>query len=284
MKTFDIDQQEDRRDQTFRRRPDLRVISLEDALGFVDSSGIVFAFKSKKSELPCLWHAACGQRAPIMPRHTHHDPSIGLVWRAKDLLSVQKKIYYGKALKKIPTMISLELFPAFYSARGCTGEEGFAILSRNGLLSLSARRIYEVLRNSPPLTTKTLKMSSGHGSPSDRYTFDRAMAELQARLLIVKISEENDPFTFIWGRLDRWLVEEVALAQGISEDDGHHQVLARYFRTVVAATPHHVEKLFRWKEESIQKNLERLQDEEIITGDVSVKDQPGTWYLHTDFR
>ena len=116
MTLLDIDRLEDRRDETYRRRQSLQVTSIKEALEFVNENGVAFAFKARNSELPCLWHAACGSRAPVMPRHTHHDPALSLVWRAKDLLPFQKKIYYGKALKMTPTMISLEIFPAFLAA------------------------------------------------------------------------------------------------------------------------------------------------------------------------
>ena len=68
------------RDKRHRRLPRLAVITKEDALSFIDEVGFCFAFKSENSELPCLWHAACGMRDPAMPKHTHHDPAISFVW------------------------------------------------------------------------------------------------------------------------------------------------------------------------------------------------------------
>ena len=280
MKTLHPEALEELRDINYRRTRDLRVETIDDALDFVNQNGLVFAFKSKRSELPCLWHAACGERDPVMPLHTHHDPSIGLVWRAKDELPARKKIYYGKALKKTPTMISLSLFPAFYAAKGYRKKDDLFSPFRRGDMSLSARRIMDVIVDSPPMTTKDLKLASGHGASDRRHQFDRAMAELQERLLVVKIAENYDPFTFIWGRLDRWLTDQVENSRCISPRQGRTIVLEKYFATVVASTPPRVERLFRWQRDEIGESLSDLEGEKLISDRVRVEGQPEKWYMH----
>ncbi|MCI0515882.1 hypothetical protein L0128_21930, partial [candidate division KSB1 bacterium] len=84
------------RDRKFRRNKYLQVHSIDESLDFINDTGFCFAFSAKNSELPCLWHAACGQREPVMPEHTHHDPYVSLVWTAKDDLPARKAVYYGK--------------------------------------------------------------------------------------------------------------------------------------------------------------------------------------------
>ena len=77
MKALSPDQLEAWRDETYFRTPRRQVCTLQEAARFVDENGLSFAFSAQKSELPCLWHAACGCRDPEMPLHTHHDPHLG---------------------------------------------------------------------------------------------------------------------------------------------------------------------------------------------------------------
>ena len=92
MKTLSLERLEELRDITYQRTRDLRIRTLSEVVDFINVNGMVFAFQAKASELPCLWHAACGERSPKMPVHTHHDPNLGLVWKAKDVLPMEKKI------------------------------------------------------------------------------------------------------------------------------------------------------------------------------------------------
>ncbi len=283
MKILHPDALEELKDINYRRTKKRRVETIDQALDFVNQNGLVFAFKSKKSELACLWHAACGERDPVMPLHTHHDPAISLVWLAKDELPVRKKIYYGKALKKTPTMISLSLFPAFYAAKGYREGDDLYSLFRRGKMSLSARRIMDVIGDSPPLTTKDLKIASGHSAPHRRYEFDRAMAELQERLLVVKIAENYDPFSFIWGRLDRWLVDQVEESRSLSPRQARNAVLERYFGSVVASTAQRIERLFGWQKREIAESLSDLEREKLISDKVRIEGNPAHWYIHSRY-
>jgi hypothetical protein len=285
MKTLSPDELEALRDEMYFRTSAKQVHTLGEAARFVDENGLAFAFSAKKSELPCLWHAACGRRDPEMPLHTHHDPHLGLVWNAKDVLPMEKRIYYGKALRRRPTMISLELFPSFYAMKG-SGRDPFRPLPR-GRLSPTAYRIAKALENSPPQPTKDLRLAVGCSSPSKRYAFDRALAELQERLLIVKIAEEYEPFSFIWGRLDRWLGAQVEAARSLSAEEGRSAVLAKYFSRVIAAQPGQVARLFGWDAAAAEKALEFLAETGVITDRVVISDgvaiSPGKWYIHTDY-
>jgi hypothetical protein len=260
VKVWSGEELEELRDRNYHRTPALRVATIEDAASFVDENGICFAFKAERSELPCLWHAACGRRDPEMPHHTHHDPAIGLVWRAKDVLPEQKRIYYGKAIRKRPTMIALDLFPDFFAAAGHpVAEELIDPFAER--LTPDARRVLEVLLDSPPLPTRILREQSGFGSSRGRAAFGRAMTELQQSLLVTKIAETYEPFTFIWGRLDRWLVEQVEQAMRTTTDTGRRRVVARYFERVVASTALKARRLFGWDPAAA---IEELADERML--------------------
>ncbi|HPG41043.1 MAG TPA: hypothetical protein PLP19_17290 [bacterium] len=276
---FTREEIEDLRDKTFCRTPALRVHSIPEALDFVNRVGFCFAFKAHNSELPCLWHAACGERQPEYPLHSHHDPYIGLVWEAKDVLPAQQKIYYGKALKNRPTMISLEFLPCFYRLHGHNGkEEAYLRLYMQGQLSSEAKKIMEALLDNPPMITADLKLASGMAHPDKRAAFDRAMAELQMHMLITKIAEFYDPFTFLWDIFANRYHEQVTAAAKISENQARLRILQQFFTLVYVAQPAEIRRLFGWPSDDIQEILDELLTAGFICNDLTIRNEKGTFY------
>jgi uncharacterized protein YcaQ len=194
-----------------------------------------------------------------MPEHIQHDWSIGLVWEAKDVLAAEKKIYYGKALRSRPTMISLEYFPYFASTRGVTGEAAdYLHAHRRGHLSPGAKRIMDALVERSPRITRELKEASRLASPAQRYEFDRAMAELQMKLYVVKVAELYEPFTFVWDLVGRRFAAELQTAQEIEPQQARTKVLEKYFSTVLVSWPGHIARLFDWELCDIRQALAEL--------------------------
>ncbi|RQW10466.1 hypothetical protein EH222_02340 [candidate division KSB1 bacterium] len=256
--TLGWDEIENLRDQTFHRTRELQLKDIDDAEHFVNETGFCFAFKMQKSELPCMWHAAAGERDPDYPVHVQHDPYIGLVWDAKDALAAQKKAYYGKALKKRPTFISLDFFPSFYRLRKQKDGHDYIVDYMRGRLSQDARRIMDALTERSPLVTSDLKLASAMAHPHKRAAFDRAMAELQSKLYIVKIAEFYDPFTFLWDLLERRFADEIAAAKHLTEDAAREKIVTRYFHTVWVSEPAAMARLFGWQPAEIDKTLDSL--------------------------
>src|SRR5512138_2160202 len=91
------------RDRSFRRSPGLRVRGEQSAARFVDDVGFCFTLSDFGLPVPSLYTAVCGRRHPRWPRHTHHDPEIGLTWNLKDRLPARRRCYYGKLVKGEPT-------------------------------------------------------------------------------------------------------------------------------------------------------------------------------------
>ncbi|MCK5739427.1 hypothetical protein KAH55_09605, partial [bacterium] len=198
------------REEQYRQRKALQVRSIPEALQFINTVGFCFAFKAPRAELPCLWHAACGEPNPVYPLHNHHDPYISLVWQAKDVLPAQSAVYYGKAIKKTPAFISLSFLPAFLCLQGISPDaESYVKYYLRGELSQAARRIMDSLTDRSPQLTRDLKMDSGMSLPELRSNFDKAMTELQMKLLILKIGEFYEPFSFLWDLIRNRFPEQV---------------------------------------------------------------------------
>ncbi|MBN1560845.1 winged helix DNA-binding domain-containing protein [candidate division KSB1 bacterium] len=262
---------ENLRDRTFHRTPELQLKDIDDAERFVNETGFCFAFKMQKSELPCMWHAATGERHPRYPLHVQHDPYIGLVWTAKDALAAAKRVYYGKALKKRPTFISLEFFPSFYWLQKRKNGQDYVGDYLSGRLSQEARRIMEALMERSPLVTLDLKMACGMAHPHKRAAFDRAMAELQSKMYIVKIAEFYDPFTFLWELLDRRFASEISAAAKLSSDAAREKIVVRYFKNLWVSEPASMGRLFGWERPDIGKTLASLLEKGIITENVEIE-------------
>jgi len=270
---------ENLRDQTFYRTPALQLKDINETETFVNQTGFCFAFKMQKSELPCMWHAAAGEREPQYPIHVQHDRYIGLVWNAKDALAAEKKVYYGKALKKRPTFISLEFFPAFYLLqKRQNGAEDYVADYMRGSLSAAAKRIMDALLDQSPMVTADLKMASKMAHPDKRAEFDKAMAELQSKMYIVKIAEFYDPFTFLWDVMDHRFSDEIQLSKKLSEDEAHEKILQRYFENIWVSNVILIKRLFGWESEEIEQTLNALIIKNIIVPDVKIENDSKLFY------
>jgi hypothetical protein len=255
------------------------------ALSFVESVGFCFAFKSENSELPCLWHASTGMRDPVMPLHTHHDPGIGFVWQMKDELPTEGKIYYGKLLKGRPTMVSLELLPHFYVLSGRAGVKGEHLREhRAGRLSDTALAIMEALIDSYPQSTKGLKLATGMHGAGDRLQFDKAMAELQGKMFIVKVAEEVEQFSFVWSPFDRVFPAVVRRGRRIAHDEARAAILERYFADQLVGTVTGIQRLFRWNRKEIFRTLGMLVARGALRTDVTVDGKDRSYYAYVERR
>jgi hypothetical protein len=269
------------RDRRYRRLPRLAVRTKSRAIDFVNSVGFCFAFKSDHSELPCLWHAACGTRSPVMPRHTHSDPYVSFVWEMKNVLPAENTLYYGKVLKRRPTLVALEYLPSFYVLAGRTGNmKEYQRQYLRGGLSPSAKLILDSLLDSSPQVTKALRIATNKHLPGARVDFDKAMGELQAKMYVVKTAEHYSPFTFEWDLVDRRYAAAVRRARNLSHDGARRKVLAKYFENQLVATVRSIQSLFGWPRQEVYKSLGELVGQGVITANVTVEGKNRIYYRY----
>jgi hypothetical protein len=281
--TFTWEEIERLRDRAHRRRPSLAVTTKRQALQFVNDVGYCFAFKSENSELPCLWHAACGMRDPLMPEHTHHDPYISFVWEMKDVLPAEGKIYYGKLLKRRPTMVSLEYLPYFYVLSGRSGaKDEYRKEFLTGRISSIARDIMEALKDSSPQVTRGLKLATGAFTKDERGVFDKAITELQAKMFIAKVAEESDPFSFVWAPFTRAFAAQVRKARRLSPEVARQKLLEQYFKNQFIGSVDTIQNLFRWGKQTIYQTLGKLVQDGMITPNVKIHGSDKRFYGHIE--
>jgi DNA-binding PadR family transcriptional regulator len=218
-----------------------------------------------------------------MPEHTHHDPYISFVWEMKDVLPSEGKIYYGKLLKRRPTMVSLEFLPYFYVLSGRSGvKDEYRKEFLTGRISAIARDIMEALRDSSPQVTRGLKLATGTFTKDERGSFDKAITELQAKMFIVKVAEESDPFSFVWAPFTRAFGQQVRKARRISPETARQRLLEQYFKNRFIGSVESIQNLFRWGKQTIYQTLGKLVQNGTITPNVKIHGTDKRFYAHIE--
>jgi len=271
----------ERRCRNFRHSPIHRVRSPRSALAFVDAVGLCSTFHRFPEGLGCLWEAVVGRAAPRWPRRSHHDDGIGLTWELKDVLPARRHVYYGKLVKGRPVLVALDLFPAFYAlVRGGQRASAYRHEYEAGRLSLTAKRIMDSLTRESPQYTRGLRAECFMLEPGKTREFERAMAELQGGLWIVKTAERYEPtFSYRWDLLEHWLPDQVAEGRRLRRPAALERLLARYLAGAVYSTPARLARLFALERREVEAALAALERAGRLTRSTEVPGWPGRWVV-----
>ena len=72
------------RDGLWRRAPEARVETVQDAERFVDAVGLAWTLTDARTPGPSLYIAVCGRRDAHMPPNVQKDPEASAAWLLKD--------------------------------------------------------------------------------------------------------------------------------------------------------------------------------------------------------
>jgi hypothetical protein len=269
------------RDRTFRRLPARRVRGERSALQFVEDVGFCFTLSDFGLPVASLYVAVCGRRRPRWPKHTHHDPEIGLTWNLKDRLPARRLAYYGKLVKGKPTLVSLALFPAFCALiREGKASGDYIVDYRQGRMTRAAVLVLEALNERGALPTPELRKAVAMHGAERTAEFDRAMAELQRGLWIAKVEEVYDPdFYYRWDLLDNWLPEPLAAARDVSRTEASRRLLSAYLRGAGAAQGRFLTGLLGLAAPEMAAGLDALEAAGAVRQDQRVRGLPGSWVV-----
>jgi hypothetical protein len=262
----------------YRRRPHLRLQDETEALQFLNDVGLCLLFSAKDVELPTLWGAICGDDRPLPG--THRDHNLGLAWDWKDRLPIAGKVLYGKFLRQKPVFVSLELAPYFYALSPNFGNlaKDYVQDYEDGRLSVEAKQVYEVLLDQGALPTSRLRREAGLAGKSSAGRFDRALAELQMdfRIAKVSISDANRwGYCYVYDLLPRHFAQVVEASRQIGGGEARETILLHTLRTVVAATPQQVARLFDWQPGDVERVVARLAAQGRLKSGVQIDGLPG---------
>jgi hypothetical protein len=262
MLTLSLKELEDRRDENYHRTPIKRVRCEAQALNFVNEVGFCFLFHDQDNEIPTLIGAISGCRREYV--NDHYDADIGRAWEWKDTLPVRGEIYYGKQLRGKPTLISLELLPCFYALTPNYGElDDYLQEYAEGTLSADAKAVYEaLLRHGAQPTTHLRRMSGLGGSGMIARRFERAVADLQVGMKIVKVGISDVSrwgYAYVYDLFLRRFPDVPVAARAYSREQAMEILLLRHLRNVVAESESNLRRLFRWQDWEWQGLVSRLR-------------------------
>lgn len=272
---------EARRARAFRHAPGLRVRSMRAAAAFVDQVGVCSTFYRFPDGLACLWEAVVGRARPRWPRHSHHDAGIGLTWELKDTLPGARHCYYGKLVKRRPVLVALDLFPAFYAlARGRQRARDYAAEYRAGRMSATAKRLMDSFFRESPQYTRGLRADTFMLEAGRTREFERAMAELQQGLWIVKTEERYEPsFSYRWDLIERWLPDAVAEGRALGRSAALDRLISRYLDGAVYSTAARIARLFGLDPDETARAVARLAKAGRVRAGIEVSGWPRTWVV-----
>lgn len=226
--------------------------SQRQALGFVEALGFCYAFTSGPGYLPGLFDVLATRSV---------DRMWSWAWRWKDELATQRRLFYGKVLRRKPTYVAMDYLPHFFALSGNVGErDDYLQAYREGRLSLVARSIYEYVQAHGPCSTWVLRRQ--FVSDGDRGAgFHKALSGLQERFLLAKVGElESGSYSYVWDTFDRWMPQVVLAAGRINTTEAAAVVLDRYLQTVGAVRPSTVRDLFDWPARTLEEAHRSLRD------------------------
>jgi hypothetical protein len=154
----------------------------------------------------------------------------------------------------------------------------YATEFQQGKLSFTAKKIMDALTRNSPQTTTELKISVRLYKSSDGREFDRGLRELQGKMFIVKVANQNSRLSLSWETITRQFPKETKRARTIADDVAHERILQKYFQNQLVGTVASIQRLFKWEKQSIFRALGNLKRKGIISSDVVVDGTDGKYY------
>lgn len=258
-----------RREFIYRRTPERRLRTPEEACGFVDEVGFCHFWPIQGVELPNLFHAIAGRVRPVPM--AHDDADLSRCWDWKDESLGQRWWYYGKLLQRRATLVSLEYLPFFYACSENYGElDDYLEEYRAGTLTAEAKAIYEALLGQGPLDTVSLRRASHMSAESAKARFERALTDLQVGLKVLPVGVAEAGawrYAFIYDIVQRHFPELPERARQIGRAQARRVLVSRYLDSVVVADRRMIARVFRalkWTPTELERTVSTLLQEKAI--------------------
>ncbi len=234
-----------------------RVSTPADATRYINRFGFcwLFAPRDRKLELPSLFEAVKGKRDAHIE---DWDADSDRVWTWKNDLPAARRVYYGKALAGKPVFISLKMLPYVIAALGV---EDAAQAYSHGALSYDAKRVYDCLKQLGAQPTQTLKRNAGFIGKEGNARYHRALDELQTKLLVAAMGATNEGAAWpsqIFDLVAHWFESETRHAKTLDVQTARGALIERYLKTVLAASPDALARLFQIPRPELKPLLDEL--------------------------
>jgi len=204
------------------------VNSQREALNFVNKYGCVTLFPIKGVAFPSLYRAAFGK---------DREEKLNKTWSWADHMAQEKRIHYGKLIKKQVALISLEMFPYFYRVHKRGGFKG------------TPQRILDFLKRHGATSTTDLRRGLNLIGRENKGEFTKAMDQLQEAFAIAIVGREESPkMLYTWDLLELWIPKDLLKkAETVSEKTAKERISAKLLENKVIDKAEEAGKLLGWK-------------------------------------
>lgn len=219
--------------------PEARPDTLAAAGDFVDRVGFALLFPADNALAPSLYETVAEDDAVAWAQGMGEAEST--VWTWKDALPEAGRAWYGKFLFRRASLLSPELLRLLYAGPGEPDDHEDLDLSREA--HVIARALL-----TGPLTSSALRELVG-----DRAAYERAITELQRRLLVTSAGVRE--------QRAGWPASIVDLTCRRFEVGGGHDPVGaarRYVDTAVEATPAQLARAYGWTAATARAHLDTL--------------------------
>ena len=266
MTSLTLDEIQRRREFLYRRTPERRLHTVEEARAFVEEVGFCHFWPIKDALLPNLFHAIAGRSRPVPMEHD--DADIGKCWGWKDESLGKKWWYYGKLLRRRATLVSLAMLPYFYALSENYGDlNDYLEEYEAGMMTAEAKAIYEALLEHGPLDTVRLRREAHMSAENAKARFERTLTELQVGLKVLPVGVAEAGawnYAFKYEIVQRHLPELPEQARQIGRGEARRVLVARYLDSVVAAERKMIGQafhVFRWTPRELERTIVALLEE-----------------------
>jgi hypothetical protein len=140
----------------------------------------------------------------------------------------------------------------------------------------------DALAREHPQYTRELRANCFLLDPARTREFERAMAELQQGLWVVKTEERYEPtFSYRWDLLEAWLPAAVAEGRRLSRPEALARLFARYSAAAVLTSEELLSRLFGIPRAETRAVVEHLVRRGELLAPRAVEGLGGRWVVHT---
>jgi hypothetical protein len=215
----------------------------DDAVAMIEQLGFCTWGPIPRLNFPNLADAM-GETALSVLDHT---------WSWKDDLHFERRLYYGKIIGGQPSFLAPDFLPTFIAAIAGPGQEGerdYLQLFFDGRLSREARTIYEYLDEHSAQPTRALRRGAHLNEKNMKTTTERALMELQRRLLICKVDltgRTRGTYSYIWDLAERFWPEAFEAAAQITPQEARERIRKQLHIFGIEPDAVLEQRLFLWR-------------------------------------
>jgi hypothetical protein len=224
-----------------------RVLTLTEAVKYIDATGYCMLFPVRNVPLPSLYYAVTRRG---LQGEWKWDKYSSMVWRWKDELPRRRRAVYAKYFRGRGTFISLKFLPYFLTMEGSAVAEGdHDGFYAEGRIRDDCRIIWEALEEHGPLATLELRNACKMDTKAGNIRFKRAILELQCMLIVVHFGAEQETNAWASGRYElmrRAFAKQTEAARQLSSEDARTWLAAKFRERNPDASPTHLTRLFGW--------------------------------------